>query len=267
MRPPDAALPGVFLDFCRDHQPALTALIGKRVTNTNETGRSAVIASGLSYLYAQIPCPLYLIELGPSAGLNLNFDRYAYRFKDAAGRRIGDYWAPSALTIECQLADETAPQLGPAPPPVAGRIGLELNPVDLANADDRDWLRALVWPERTDRMARLAAALEIARDHPPTILEGDAIDLLAPALQRAPSKAAICVVHTAFAYQLPPQKRADIDAILAEAGRTLSLFRLFMEWDERDSYPLRLARYENGNSFVEELATSNPHGLSMAWRG
>ena len=43
------------------------------------------------------------------------------------------------------------------------RIGLERNPVDLEDADDRDWLRALVWPDHTQRLDRLDRAIALFR--------------------------------------------------------------------------------------------------------
>ncbi len=51
------------------------------------------------------------------------------------------------LVIDCELRGERTPPLD-VTPKVGGRVGLELNPVDLSNDDDRDWLRALMWPDQ-----------------------------------------------------------------------------------------------------------------------
>ena len=61
-------------------------------------------------------------------------------------------------------------------PEVVARIGIDLNPLDPADPDDRAWLRALVWPgpDGGDRLRRLDAACEIARREPAVLLTGDA---------------------------------------------------------------------------------------------
>ena len=41
------------------------------------------------------------------------------------------------------------------PPRVVWRAGLDLNPVGLSVPGEVDWLEALIWPEQTDRLARL----------------------------------------------------------------------------------------------------------------
>ncbi len=43
---------------------------------TNEVARSAALIGAARFLSALSPLPLRLLELGASAGLNLNFDRY-----------------------------------------------------------------------------------------------------------------------------------------------------------------------------------------------
>ena len=65
-------------------------------------------------------------------------------------------------------------------------MGLELHPVDLLRVEDRDWLRALVWPDQPQRLERLDRAIAVFRDHPPTIRGGDALALLPEALAAAP---------------------------------------------------------------------------------
>src|SRR4029077_998420 len=97
-----------------------------------------------------------LIEVGPSAGLNMIWDSFGVRYrKDGATVLSVNVGAP--LVIDCELRSERYPPVDPAPS-IAGRVGLELNPVDLSNADDRDWLRALIWPDQGSRLPRRGRA-------------------------------------------------------------------------------------------------------------
>src|SRR5262245_40224173 len=120
----------LFRDFCITHRASLAWLIATRVTNTNEVARCAYLHAGFLVIAAEAPAPLHLIEIGPSAGLNLNWDKYGYRYlKDGNAYEAG---APNAsLLLETRLVDRIPP-LG-TPPEIGRRIGLELHPVDLKN--------------------------------------------------------------------------------------------------------------------------------------
>lgn len=266
-RSPDAALTEAFLDFCRERRADLTALVARRATNTNEAGRSALIAAGLSHLARRRRRPLFLVELGPSAGLNLNFDRYAYRFLAEDGRERAAFWTPAKLRIDCVARNEKFPDLGAAPPEIARRLGIERDPVDIGDADDRDWLRALIWPERAERMARLETALAIARAFPPPIRKGDAVGDLAAVLAEAPADCTPCVFHTAVTYQFTDEARSALDDVFIETSRTRPCWRLALEWRDGDIYPLTLTCYDAGAADETMLARSDPHGRWIDWRG
>ena len=113
--------------------------------------------------------PLALIEIGASAGEAL-WDRYAYDYGD---RTAGV--ASSPLTIACELVGPHVPPLDP--PPVMWRAGVDLAPVDASDPADARWLRACLWPDQPARQARLAAALEVAREHPVDLRRGDLLDV------------------------------------------------------------------------------------------
>jgi len=66
-----------FKDFVGVHRDEIVRLVESRVTNTNEVGRSAVLHPGFRMLPKD--GGLHLIEVGPSAGLNMIWDRYGVR--------------------------------------------------------------------------------------------------------------------------------------------------------------------------------------------
>lgn len=148
-----------FKDFVREHRAPIQHLIETRVTNTNEIGRSALLHPGFRAVSLDASAPLSLIEIGPSAGLNMIWDSYGVRYvRDGATVASINDGAP--LVMQCELRGHRLPHTGPAPA-IGSRVGLELNPVDLANPDDRDWLRALIWPDQSARLKRMDAAIEL----------------------------------------------------------------------------------------------------------
>lgn len=252
-----------FRDFVMEHKDRLAPLIASRVTNTNEVGRSSLLHPGFRALAQESGAPLHLIEIGPSAGLNLIWDRYGVRYmKDGATAAA---IAPDAkLVLDCELRGQTIPPTGPAPR-VASRVGLELNPVDLANADDKDWLRALIWPDDVARLARLDKAIALFGEGRPEIRAGDALALLPDALADIPANETACVTHTIALYQFSAEMKEALEAILAVAGVRRPVHRLAFEYDGSD-YALSLIHYADGRRGERRLALAHPHGRWIDWR-
>jgi hypothetical protein len=259
-----AAVFPAFQDFVEVHRDELAPLIQARVTNTNEVGRSAILHAGFRALTGMAGEPLHLIELGPSAGLNLVWDRYAVRYmRDGDAILAGD--ARDALILETTLRGERMPPVGPAPR-VASRIGLERNPVDLSQKKECDWLKALVWPDHTARFANLERALEIhAVSPPPPIRKGDALELLPEALAAIPPTETACVYHSFVTYQFSEEKRKALDDMLIAASLRRSLWRLSFEGTLSGEAPLILYRYRDVIREKHLLALCQSHGAWIEW--
>jgi hypothetical protein len=253
----------LFRDFVLTHRGEIAPLVRTRVTNTNEVGRSALLHAGFRAVAAEAGAPLNLVEIGPSAGLNLIWDRYGVRYmKDGA---VVAAIAPDAkLVLDCEARGDVLPPTGPAPK-VGSRLGLELNPVDLGNRDDRDWLRALVWPDDVARLRRLEKALELFAEAKPEIRAGDALALLPDALAAIPRDGVACVYHTIALYQFSREMKEALDAILTIAGLRRPVHRLSFEPDGTE-YRLSLIGYHDGVRTERVLANSHPHGRWIEWR-
>jgi hypothetical protein len=182
------------------HPTEVAAVLETRRTQTNEPGRCAPLLP----LLAALPQPLALLEVGASAGLCLLPDRYAY---DYAGHRVG------AAPVVFPCRPEGPVPLPGALPQIAWRAGIDLAPVDIADRDAVAWLEALVWPEETDRLERLRAAVAIARADPPRVVEGDLIERLPGLAADAPPDATLVVFHTAVLAYL---ERSQRDAVARE---------------------------------------------------
>jgi hypothetical protein len=78
-------------------------------------------------------------------------------------------------------------------------------------------LLACVWPD-THRLDRTAAAIELAQDDPPTVVAGDAHDVLPSVLAGLPEGAVAAVVTTwAVAYFSIEDRRRFIELLKAES--------------------------------------------------
>lgn len=185
---------GAFQEFTVANWAAIETKLSVRATQTNETGRCAVLVPVL----AELPQPLALLEVGASAGLGLYPDRYSYRYGDQALGTGGP-------VLECELTGAPPPS---RLPDVVWRAGLDLNPLRVTDPSDMAWLDALIWPEHQHRRDRLRAAAEIAAADPPELIAGDLVDDLPALAARAPAGATLVVFHTSVLYQVPADRRS-----------------------------------------------------------
>ena len=146
------------------------------------------------------------------------------------------------------------------------KLGIDLNPVDINDRDPALWLRALVWPEDRERLSKLDAAMEIASEHPPNLVAGDALDLLPGVLDQSPPDSSLCVFHTHTACQMTPDNREALVKILDEYGSDRDFYYLLVEWF--GEYPaVELATYHSGEKGTELLACCDAHGRWIEWLG
>jgi hypothetical protein len=235
------------------------ATIMARRTQTNEPARCATLLP----LLARLPPPLALLEVGASAGLCLVPDRYAY---DYGGHRIEPV---EPVGVEPPLFECRASPTTPLPDrglEVVWRAGLDLAPVDVADADDVAWLEALVWPGEGDRLRLLRAALAVARADPPRVVAGDLRADLAALAAEAPPDATLVVFHTAvLAYVGDGAERARFAETVRELGAVWVAQegpRVLLDEDTGDPWP-------EGHFVLtcdgRQVAWVDPHGTSIDW--
>lgn len=246
------------------HWPAIEETILTRHTQTNEPGRSAVLAP----LLASLPQPVALFELGASAGLCLLPDRYRYRYDDGPVL-AGTQAKPDAPVLTC--ATTGAPPASPADLIVATRHGMDAHPLPADHPEDARWLRSLVWPGEDAREARLSAALAVAADDPPPIASGRLPDDLPAFLAGAPRQAqgaTPVVFHSAtLAYLARPERDDMVAAIRARGVRWVSFegSTVVTELKGRvadDGRPHFILALDG-----EPVARCSPHGAWVDWLG
>ena len=252
----------LFHDFLVGHREQVTALVASRRVQTNEVRRCTTLLPAFTAV-VEASQPLALIEVGASAGLNLLFDRYRYDYGSIATGLEG-----SSLTLTCQIRGGRPP-IPMGMPAVSFRVGLDLYPLDVTDADAVRWARALVWPEQVERVERLEAAVAIAREDPPTILAGDALDLLPGAIAAAPADAALIVYHSYVLNQWGAEDRARLDDLLQAASGSRTIDRISIEMLVRgEAFPfVDHTRYEGGGTAMRRLGTAHYHGEWLRWEG
>ena len=245
-RPVDADTGRAFTRFCFAHADRIAAILATRLVQTNHVQRSLVTRLGLALLRSATAEPVCVVEVGCSAGLNLRADRYAFSVGDstfsvrdstvgAVGPASGGRRTPrdgSRVHIRVDVPDgRLLPDLDRLPV-VADVVGVDLDPPDLTDPEDRAWLRALVWPENAHQAALLAEAMRVVADDPPRVLRGDIADIGAEVAASIPAGLPRLVVHTATRIHVPVDRRPAFDAGVASFGADGPMLHLALEDDQ-----------------------------------
>ena len=199
-----------FVATLEHHAEELPALIEGPV-QTNEVGRAAALVGGFMLIADEAALPLRLLEVGTSAGLNLRFDRYRYDWGDLV---LGDAASP----VRFEQPSTGSPPPGTAIPEVIERLGCDRNPLDAGSAQDRLTLLSYVWPDQTDRIDRLHAAMEIAARVPAQIENADAGEWAAAALSEPVPETATVLFHSVVLQYLSEESWAQLEGAIHDAG-------------------------------------------------
>ncbi|MCE9621994.1 MAG: DUF2332 domain-containing protein [Actinomycetia bacterium] len=246
---------------------ALQATIASRNTQTNEVGRCAYFLPVFGIVADEVG-PLAQLDVGASAGLNLYWPSYAYRYKD--GRSVG---AGSTVELSCSTRGE--PPIPQTMPKLSHAIGLDMSPIDVRDDEAVRWLEACVWPDQEGRFQRLVSAIEIARKSPPDLRQGDAVANVG-ALVEEVSAFGHPLVTTSWilSYLTEEQQRAfvaalddaatrhDLSWVVAEAPAQTP--GLPIPGDEQITV-ISLVTWRSGERSVRRLATAHPHGSWLNW--
>jgi hypothetical protein len=244
-----------------EHRDFLREFVATQGVQTNEVQRSWVLLPLLLRVAQRTGAETFdLVELGPSAGLNLVWDRYHYRYE--AGE-----WGPDEASL--QLAgDERRPvpaDLLKLEPNVERRIGIDRAPIDVRSEEGARLLRSFVWAGQTDRQELLDRAIEALRDDPPELIRGDFVERLPVVLAEQPRERLTIVFQTAAWGYIGGEARTRLRASLDEAGRgrPLAFVSTGKPRSEQDSWGLRIVYWPGGER--EFAGHADFHGNWLRW--
>ena len=225
----------------------------REAPQTNEPARTVALLVGLAEAVRRTGLRrVRLLEPGASAGLGLLVDQYRF---------VGDGWA--AGPVDSRLVVERCAAAGFAPwaVDVVDRRGCDVAPVDAASDEGSAYLTSFVWPWQLDRHARLAAALQVAREHPVAVDRAPASTWVAERLADVVDDDVLTVVwHSVTRLYWPTEETAAMTAAVEEARARIPLMHVAMEhgWPEPgsgDDPGLPLVTVDD-----DVLATCDHHG-------
>lgn len=250
-----------FRSFCLEYYKEIQNLISYRLVQTSEVRRCACLLPAFAFIARKVKeHPLFFIEIGSSAGLNLLWHRYRYNY----GKDIqwGDINSPVQINCSFQGNKPLIPQ---AFPKIISCIGIDLNPIDLTNPEEVLWLRALIWPEHKERVDLLNSAIQVARTNTPTIITGDAVEKLPEILSSVPEYVTLCIFHTYTLNQFSSESSQKLFSILTQHSFKQNLFIVSIEMKEKAKPLVEVSFFQKGIKTSYTLAHCSPYGDWIEW--
>ncbi|MEL6877343.1 MAG: DUF2332 domain-containing protein [Pseudomonadota bacterium] len=232
---------------------------------TNEAGRSASIMAGLLWLAQRVPARFDMFELGASAGVNTMMDRYFYRLGQI---EVGPANSPMRIAPEWR---------GVGSPPAAdieitAIRGCDVGPIDLSDADSALRLKSYIWPDANERMERIDAAIQLAGERAPNLMQMDAGDFAREQLVRPQEPGTTRVMFHSIMWQYMPAKtQSSITQAMEQAGAQATVEKP-LAWVSLETDPATFrhelrVRYWPGGEQEICLAHAHPHGAWVEWTG
>jgi hypothetical protein len=263
-----------FRAYCMENYDRLASLLSTRTLQTTTVERAITVLLPLVTLTERVSAALSLVEIGPSAGLCLMFDHYGYDFGDR--KIVGAVDSPVSLRPHFRGHPVKPPAHWPN---VARRAGIELHPVNTADASARRWIKAGTYPEWREEIERLDTALALRANTQLDIVHADALKAL-PSVTRELGDH-LCVLNSNCLYQWPQESRDALEEALRQLSRERVLHRVSIEppqltYAERHksyqsgaepSMDITLLKYESGRTSSEVLGRCDSHARWIEWFG
>ena len=253
-----------FRNFCFIHKEELLQLVWTREVQINEVRRCAALLPAFAWIRQRGCEPaLALLDVGAAAGLNLLLDEFYFDYGPAGV--LGDPGSP--VRIFCKPRGVRAPVIPAEMLPIAWRMGIDWQPIDVADSHATNWMIALVSPDDNGRLSLLQAALEVARRHPPRIVKGKAGEVLPHVMAGTPHGLCLCLFHCFTTHHFDDKELACFDEILCNFGKKRDYHVVLMEWKRvngkpqtQQPIPITVTSFVNGQRSQELLAYVDNRG-------
>ena len=252
-----------FKEFCIRNKKHIIALEQTKIVQTNALNRCAYLMPILSSLFDSKA--VNLIDIGTSAGLTLNMDKYEYHYNNS--HFIGE----SPVKIRSEIKGGELPKFENIVQ-IKNKIGIDQNPIDLKVNENANWLKALVWADNTERLEKVEQAIQIAQQEhiqfkkAKTILEFEEI------IQNQEKNTPLVIYHTHVLYQFTVEERKEFWGLIDTIGSNRDLTYLAAEGRSvfKKDYGLNativeITKYQKGVKTTEVVATPNGHANRIKW--
>lgn len=246
--------------FVKTYRQELLHYFQTKRVQTNEVHRSAYLYPIFSDIAKRAQKPLALIEIGTSAGLLLNPDKYRYEVKQ--GDSVIHYGDPnSQVLLKSENLGDVLTSCSNFQ--ISHRYGIDLNVLHLQNEEDYMWLQALIWPEHKERRALLQQVKMIHTEVPKTLLKGDLLQLLPTISQNISNAHQIIIFHTHVANQFSAQLKENFQQTIMHIAKNKPIYHVYNNMYDENIHVDYLT--SQATEQIRLLPKAGGHGEFFSW--
>lgn len=256
----------LFKAFCLHNENELREIVSTRIVQTNVISRCAYLMPVFSKIIKEEDKPTTIIDIGTSAGLTLNFDKYEYWYN---GQKV---FGESDVHVKSTTIESAVPRIYPIVQPIQ-KVGLDQHLINPTDEDEILWLKALVWPDQLDRFIAMEEALKLSEFEKVNFIQADSVFDFERELLKADRRQSLIVYATHVLYQFPQARKDEFYAMLDSVGQMRDFYFLSVEsiksllekYHSKETV-IELTSYKNKQKTVNFLAETNGHGNWIRWQ-
>ncbi len=256
----------LFKSFVLENKERIIALIQTKIVQTNVINRCAYLLPIFSAIIEKEQKEVAIVDIGTSAGLTLNWDKYQYKYNSSI------LYGQSTVQIECEIRNSELPTIYSINFPIE-KIGVDQQLILINDEEEQLWLKALIWADHVDRFNNISAALRLNEQSDTKFIEAATIKDFETIL-RAISKNKLLIVYaTHVLYQFSEIDLIDFNKMLDSIGMERDFYFLSVEGTtlQKNKYKtsdtvVELTQYKNGIKSQKLVALTNGHGNWICWK-
>lgn len=221
-----------------DNSSSIREVIQSRRVQTNEVGRSRIFSFCAGIAFAEVGAHHYhQIDLGCSAGLNLHWDKYvqelglprAHFSSSAQAKEIGGETL-TGLFLRGRKSRTATHTVQEVPFGIVDRVGIDVEPVNLASYDEYAWLKALIWADQPKRKQRFDQAVTAVASRESSLIKADASEVLAEVCLGLHGHDPVFVTHSYLMDKLNNRQKQAIYRALLHSAESRPTIEIGMEY-------------------------------------
>jgi hypothetical protein len=256
----------LFKAFCIKNENEVKKIISTKIVQTNVINRCAYLMPIFSEIISQENKPTTLIDIGTSAGLTLNFDKYEYWYDN---KKV---YGQSKVMVKSKIVGLVVPTIYNIFQPII-KIGLDQNLIDPTDKDEILWLKALIWTDQLERFIAIEEALKLDELKNIKFIKAKQVSDFEREILMTNKNQALIIYATHVLYQFPHSQKDEFYSMLDRIGQVRDFYFLSVEsikplLEKYNSIEtvIELTKYKNKHKTVTFIAETNGHGNWLKWR-
>jgi hypothetical protein len=256
----------IFKAFCIANKNEIKEIISKKIIQTNVINRCAYLMPVFSKIIADENRPTTIIDIGTSAGLTLNFDKYEYWYND---KKV---FGESKVIVKSNILESSIQKIYPITQPIS-KIGIDQNIIDPTDEDEILWLKALIWTDQPERFIAIEEALKLNELKNIIFIQAETSIDFEKEILKVDETQNLIIYATHVLYQFSQEQKKEFYSMLERVGQKRDFYFLSVEGikmlpgqNSSKEIVVTLTQFKNKQRTETFMAETNGHGNWIKWK-